>query len=396
VDHRERIAFGGTCSLERRVDSRSSLLALTNSQAGTHQPTLLIFGAVLKSGSTALLRKETAVIMGSSTTASSSGGGALEHRIAVLRRLVVSGLLGTLVSMYLLHTHYAEEPSFCDFGAVVNCSTLNQSAYSELFNVPVAAFGAVFNLALVLVAAYGARVSVLASTPPVQVSAIVWFVYAWAVSGVLSVVYFVVAEVLLGAVCPLCTVVHLLALFNMWCARTLVAGQVVVPPAAVLWYQLRAVLLSVGVALLVTLVLFNTAVEPVASQHGAADDDGGSLLSGGGALAIDYNRMAPCLAALDLHMFGLMQCSHCVQQKRKLGEQLLASVTYHECATRTCLMQNEIRGYPTWVLRPGAEDEERRVGLQSLRELADWVGCGAELSADRASALQLSEATGSQ
>eukprot|EP00013_Stygamoeba_regulata_P008688 CAMPEP_0177679568 /NCGR_PEP_ID=MMETSP0447-20121125/29676_1 /TAXON_ID=0 /ORGANISM="Stygamoeba regulata, Strain BSH-02190019" /LENGTH=309 /DNA_ID=CAMNT_0019188775 /DNA_START=229 /DNA_END=1155 /DNA_ORIENTATION=+ len=301
----------------------------------------------------------------------------VEQRIGLLRRLVASGVLGTLVSLYLLHTHYDEEPSFCDFGAVVNCSTLNQSAFSELFNVPVAALGAIFNVALLLVCLYSIRLLAIPATPPVQVSSLMWFLYAWALSGVLSVVYFVVAEVLLGAVCPMCTVVHLLALFNMWCARSLVADHAATPPLTVLWSQLRTVLLGVGVALIAALILFNTAVQPVASQHDVDDDQAGSTLISGVMThtLIDYNRLAPCLAALDLHMFGLMQCSHCIQQKRKLGEQLLASVTYHECATRTCLTQNEIRGYPTWVLRPGAADEERRVGVQSVRDLAEWVGC---------------------
>ena len=53
-------------------------------------------------------------------------------------------------------------------------------------------------------------------------------------------------------------------------------------------------------------------------------------------------------------MYGAYWCSHCYEQKQKLGKEAMKYITYVECAkdglnsqTKTC-KANEIPGYPTW------------------------------------------------
>lgn len=56
-------------------------------------------------------------------------------------------------------------------------------------------------------------------------------------------------------------------------------------------------------------------------------------------------------------MYGAYWCSHCYEQKQKLGKEAMKYVTYVECAkdglnsqTKTC-KANDIPGYPTWKVR---------------------------------------------
>ena len=75
-------------------------------------------------------------------------GGSLRNN-ALLLGVALLGLLGTGVAGYLTYVHYNEDALVCTVGG---CETVQQSDYSTMFGVPIAAFGVVMFLTVTLLA----------------------------------------------------------------------------------------------------------------------------------------------------------------------------------------------------------------------------------------------------
>lgn len=69
--------------------------------------------------------------------------------------------------------------------------------------------------------------------------------------------------------------------------------------------------------------------------------------------------------------YGAFWCQHCFHQKALFGQQAGNRLPYVECAKDAAGAQAcsaaDVLAYPTWVM-----GKERRVGLQTLQELAVW------------------------
>ena len=115
--------------------------------------------------------------------------------------LFLIAILGFLLSLYLTKHHYDLNKGFCDISSTLSCSLVNTSVYSEWFHIPVALFGVLWFLVLFILVAL-----------LYQRKRIEGILLLWAVLGIASLIYFIRAEVLLGAVCPYCTVVHVLVM----------------------------------------------------------------------------------------------------------------------------------------------------------------------------------------
>ena len=77
--------------------------------------------------------------------------------MAAERIILVSSVIGILLSGYLTYVHYAPEQlddSFCNFSDFVSCSTVNSSSYATFFGMPVALIG-VFGFLLLGVLSLG-------------------------------------------------------------------------------------------------------------------------------------------------------------------------------------------------------------------------------------------------
>ena len=58
--------------------------------------------------------------------------------------IVALSVLGMIMMSYLVYLHYAPSPeggSFCDISEEFSCDTVNKSAYSEIFGIPMSVFG---------------------------------------------------------------------------------------------------------------------------------------------------------------------------------------------------------------------------------------------------------------
>jgi uncharacterized membrane protein len=69
----------------------------------------------------------------------------------ILIILLILALLGLATSIYLTSLHYKNVDSICDFNQKFSCTDVSRSAYSLIFNIPVAIYGIVAYLFFALV-----------------------------------------------------------------------------------------------------------------------------------------------------------------------------------------------------------------------------------------------------
>lgn len=83
--------------------------------------------------------------------------------------------------------------------------------------------------------------------------------------------------------------------------------------------------------------------------------------------------LAEHLRRVGVIFYGAYWCQHCFDQKVLFGQQAGDRLPYVECAkdqdgARACAAA-AVEAYPTWVM-----GKQRRVGVQSLQQLATWSG----------------------
>lgn len=123
--------------------------------------------------------------------------------------LLLAGIAGVAISIYLTVVHYARVPLVCSTNGVVNCERVLSSSYSSVAGVPLSAGGIVW---FTVTAALGAVALARAPEPrwlqPAQV--------VWSLLGLVTVLYLVGVEVLaLGVLCAWCTSLHVLILLTL-------------------------------------------------------------------------------------------------------------------------------------------------------------------------------------
>jgi glutaredoxin len=91
------------------------------------------------------------------------------------------------------------------------------------------------------------------------------------------------------------------------------------------------------------------------------------------------DRLAQCLAAKKVTMYGAVWCEHCKDQKELFGDSF-KYVPYVECTVNGTRKITEeckslgIRRTPTWIFPDG----QRREGLVPLDQLAKDSGCSVQ------------------
>lgn len=128
--------------------------------------------------------------------------------------LLVAGLLGLAVSVYLTVAHYADVPLVCATNSAIDCGAVTTSRWSLVpgTQLPVAGTGVLWFLVSTLVAAVAlaARTSLLLARLHL----------AWCLAGALVVLYLVFGELaVVHRVCEWCTAAHALALFSLLLAQ---------------------------------------------------------------------------------------------------------------------------------------------------------------------------------
>ena len=258
-----------------------------------------------------------------------------------LNLIIICSIVGALFSLYLLQNHYVPQAgSFCDLSTTVSCSFVNSSVYSTLFHVPVSYLGLLWFLITLLLAWKAKRNDTLS---PLLLS--------WSVAGVLFVIYTLIAEFLLKALCPLCTVLHVLV------TLTLIASYLVykerqpseIKPAFKRW--------GLGIIILFTIsfLIFNSVPQ-------------------------NHDALAKCLTSKGITMYSSYLCSHCAQQKELLGKsfQYIDMVECHpdgpNSQQKLC-DEKKVTGTPTWIMEYKGQEIKRRAGFMTIEQLQEFSGC---------------------
>jgi uncharacterized membrane protein len=123
--------------------------------------------------------------------------------------LIALALLGLGTSVAALWVHYRlmTDPSyssFCDISESVSCAQVLQSSYATVAGVPVAAGGAIWSAAVLLLALWGMR-----QTSSELAGRVAGYIFAFATIGLAVVFYYGYASFfVLGAACPLCMTMY--------------------------------------------------------------------------------------------------------------------------------------------------------------------------------------------
>jgi uncharacterized membrane protein len=264
----------------------------------------------------------------------------------ILKVILALAVLGLLTSIYLLQEHYSEASGICDINETVSCSLVNSSIYSMLFGVPVAVFGGIWFIFLFALAWQAIRQEKL-----------IPFLLAWNVLGLLFVVYLVIAEILLRAICPFCTVVHIITLIT-FILSLILFKQLKKKAKKIDGKLLKKWVLALIVVNILPLIFFNI-------SYGEQQN---------------FDELAQCITEQEVHMYGSFRCGVCAKTRAMFGDafQYINEIECHpqgENSEWELCQGKEITGTPTWILEPSGVEEKRFEGFMTTNELAEFAGC---------------------
>lgn len=269
----------------------------------------------------------------------------------ILKILFYLSILSTIVSSYLVKGHYSEG-SICDFTAKISCSVINTSVYSEFMHVPVAIFGVLWSIILLLM------IKKLRKNKHDENKSLFAGLFLWSIAGIISVIYFIYAEIVLKALCPFCTVIHIIAIITFILAFKLYKREHIKFHKSMIKDLKGYIKWVIGTSIFL-LIIFNI---------GATSDT-------------DYSKLADCLSEKNVVMYGGDKCGHCIKNKEMFGDDF-KKITYIECNPFAINSQyelcekNMVTGTPTWI----QEDEngteiKRNAGFMDGLKLSVFFNC---------------------
>jgi len=274
----------------------------------------------------------------------------------VIRLILVLGFIGTLVSLYLVKDHYNTQKSICDLGNHFSCSIINKSVYSMLFNVPVAVFGVVWFLVLI---GFSLKVWENSTDNANWIGAHM----AWSVIGALSCFYFIYAEFILKAICPFCTIVHIICFCILGLSWNIFKQQkssFSLLKLIFYFIQYQTVwVIAIAMINIAPIIFFNIPSTKTTEV---------SLVS--------FDSFAKCLSENGVTMYGSNECPFCNRQKELFGSSF-EFIDFINCGEEEikCTDKN-VNALPTWLrFTKDGEELGRHVGLLTLKELSYFSSC---------------------
>ena len=269
----------------------------------------------------------------------------------LLQVVLVLGIVGLLTSIYLTSNHYStvEGGSACDFSEHVSCSLVNSSTFSEMFNVPVAIFGVVWFIVLVLLVIKSLMDTKSALELPLVI---------WSLVGLLSVIYFVIAEIILQALCPFCTVVHVIVLLILGLSIWMCKGDKKATLKKFKVGNYRGWIALTIILNLLPLLYFNVF---------AGEQE-------------DHSSLAQCITESGVDMYGSFRCGICAKTRSMFGD-AFEGINEIECHPQgedsewELCQEKKISGTPTWIKEVDGLEIDRHTGFLSINELREFSGC---------------------
>jgi len=261
----------------------------------------------------------------------------------------ILGIAGILVSLYLVHEHYKDEeesgPSICEISSRVSCSVVLKSQFAALFSIPLAVLGITWN------AVHLALTFQIFISETKDLTTWIGAHFIWSLMGIGFVFYLLFAEIILGTLCPFCTLIHIITVGLFYFSWKIYSKRTIRPNFQHSIFTLHRWLLVIGIIHILLLVYFNYPTDPPLPQEKVAD-------------------FAKCLTNDGIIMYGSPRCSHCVRQKKLFGE-AFEFIKFINCDEFPCSEKN-VSGYPTWIKYQGESEIERTVGVSSVEQLETW------------------------
>ena len=273
-----------------------------------------------------------------------------ESKTKILKIIIILSIIGLVVSLYLVKNHYADptKGSLCDMSESISCSLVNTSTFSELFNVPVALLGVLWFLVLIIFSWKALK----------KDGALLAMMLGWGILGILFVIYFVIAEIILRSICPFCTLVHVNVIAIFILLWVLYRAQEIKPTKNAILKALMPWIILIILINIIPLVLFN-----ISSSEKE-----------------DYSALAQCITEKGVNMYGSFRCGVCAKTRAMFGDSFkyINEIECHpqgeNAQTELCL-EKGIEGTPTWILEPDGVELKRQLGFLSIEELKEFSGC---------------------
>ncbi len=161
--------------------------------------------------------------------------------------LIILSVLGSLVSTYLIFNHFNGGNSVCDISKTISCSTANGSVYSVFLGIPVSILGLLWFL-MVLYFATGLQF---------RARRVLSLLVGSGILGFISIVYFIHAEISVGALCLGCSVAHVLIFATLLISLYLYFKETDHEKWWLSVHQERMFILLVALLVLILFVTFN-------------------------------------------------------------------------------------------------------------------------------------------
>ncbi len=270
----------------------------------------------------------------------------------ILKFIIILSIVGIATSIYLVQNHYAPptEGALCDFGETISCSLVNTSVFSELFNVPVALFGALWFIILIFM-----------SWKAMKKDKLIPIILGWSILGILFVIYMIIAEIILKAICLFCTLVHIIVLITLILSILLYKAQKIRLNLKSIIKTAKPWIIGIIIINLIPVVYFNL---PSGEKK-------------------NYDALAKCMTANGVDMYSSFRCGVCAKVKDMFGDsfQYVNEIECHPKGpnpeTERCLKM-DIKKTPTWVLEKDGVEIKRAVGFLSAEALAEFADCPLE------------------
>lgn len=270
----------------------------------------------------------------------------------IINLILILSIVGIVTSLYLMNNHFSESlDGLCDINERVSCSIVNTSKYSEIFNVPVALFGALWFLVLFWMARS------IKKEPETSN-----LMLLWCFLGLLFIIYMIIAEIILNALCPFCTIVHALIIIAFILSIKLADTKDIFKKLSInipaILMKSKKWIVAIIILNLIPLILFNV-------WQGEKEN---------------YDKLAKCMTEKGVNMYGSFRCGVCAKTRSMFGEsfQYVNEIECHPQGynpqTELCL-EKKLEGTPTWILEKDGEEIKRNTGFMNIEELKEFSGC---------------------
>ena len=248
---------------------------------------------------------------------------------------------------------------------VKGCDQVLNSAYADVFGIPLTLFGCLAYLSMVALS-LGPMLIGKDTKQQQKLEDLTWPLLFIGATGMMVfsgyLMYILATE--LKAACLYCIVSA--ALTAMMFLLTLLGRQWEDQGALVF----RGIIMSV-VTLVATVGMYSISINGPAAN--AAGNTGPAITTTSGAAEV---ALAKHLQAVDAKMYGAHWCPHCFDQKQLFGQEAKKYMPYIECAedgansqTALCRSVPEVTGFPTWEV-----NGQFLAGTQTLETLASASG----------------------